>query len=317
MLTTVHMRRRHASLLLLAALGCEATPVPFDEQGWEMDPDAGPIPYGFWGLNGYVDEPGLVEVGERFGLVVFSTATRHPGYGVGDLLPLVENLGLRVNLRLVGDHAYYTDGDGNFDLDMWKAMLDPWRDSGAEPYIENGTFAYHMMLDDIGEFPGHSPGAPELEAMARYSEEVLPGLATLVRANAAEMPVPEGGRYAHVDASVNQYHAINGDVRDYTELQVAAAEDLGLDLVMGMNIADGGDGRSGQPGWGEGKWAMSADEIRDYGTVLSAAPGCVMFLNWEYDGEEPWSDGTIGSHYFNQPDLAEALADLGERLAGD
>ena len=311
------MDLRPALLLLLVAFGCRSAPVPAEKPTWDLEPDAVPIPYGFWGLNGYIHAEGFDEVQRRFGIDVFSTSTRHPNYAVGDLLPLVQELGLSVNLRLVGDHSYYTDGDGNFDLDMWKQMLSPWRDSGAETYIDDGTFAYHMMLDDIGEFPGRSPDAADLEAMARYSQEVLPGLPTLVRANASEMPVPESGRYDLVDATVNQYLALDGDAGEYATRQSEAATELGLGLVMGMNIADGGDGSSGQPGWGTGKWAMSADEIREYGSVLTTTPGCLMFLNWEYDGEEQWSDGSIGSDYFNQADLVEALAELGERLISE
>jgi hypothetical protein len=42
-----------------------------------------------------------------------------------------------------------------------------------------------------------------------------------------------------------------------------------------------------------------------------------MFLNWEYDAEERWADGSLGSDYFDQPEVQAALHRLGQRLAGE
>ena len=60
------------------------------------------------------------------------------------------------------------------------------------------------------------------------------------------------------------------------------------------------------------RWAMSPAEITQYGSVLARVPGCGMFLNWEYDSEERWSDGSTGAPYFDRPELQGALL----RLAG-
>lgn len=305
-------------VLALGLLACDPQSVPLDQGQlpWGGDPPAEAVPYGFWGLNGFIEPDRLPPVRDRFGLTVLSTSTRHPHYAVEELLPMVRDAGMAVNLRLVGDHSYYTDADGNFDLDAWKAMVAVWADSGVQPFIDDGTFAHHMLIDDIDEFPGAGPTGDELETMAVYSGWVLPGLATLVRANAADLPEPSGGSFSWLDGSVNQYLATDGDVVAYAVTQRERADALGIGVVMGLNMADGGDGSSGQPGWSEGKWAMSADEIQHYGEVLSTVPGSRMFLNWEYDAEEPWSDGSLGTDYFDQPALTEALAGLGERLAG-
>jgi hypothetical protein len=282
-----------------------------------MDPDQSPIPFGFWGLNGYHDPEGLTQVQDQFGITTFHTSTYSQSFGVGMLLPMVREAGLQVNLRMAGDHSYYTTEDGDFDLAAWKAMLAPWAGSGVEEYIDDGTIAYHMLLDDIANFDGTKPTGDQLEEMARFSKDRLPGLKVAVREEAARMPTPAGGRYAHLDASMNQYVASYGDVEQYAFINQEAASELGLDLINGLNIADGGDGSSQQPGWGENRWAMSADEIVEYGYVLSAVPGCAMFLAWEYDGEEQWSDGSIGSDYFDRPEHTEALRWLGQRLAGE
>lgn len=284
---------------------------------WEMDPDQAPIPFGFWGLNGFHDHDSLTQVKDQFGITTFHTSTYSQSFGVDTLLPMVREAGLQVNLRMAGDHSWYTTSSGDFDLGSWKAMLAPWAGSGVEEYIEDGTIAYHMLLDDIANFDGASPTGDQLDEMARFSKERLPGLKVAVREEAARMPVPSGGRYEHLDASMNQYTSAYGDVEAYALINQDAAGDLGLDIINGLNIADGGDGSSLQPGWGENRYAMSPDEIVEYGYVLSAVPGCVMFLAWEYDGEEQWSDGSIGADYFDQPEHTEALRWLGQRLAGE
>jgi hypothetical protein len=301
--------------LTLVLSACGGSTIELDERDAKGGDEGGlGIPYGFWGLNGYIDEDGLADVKARFHMTAFHTSTRDPTFGVGTLLPLVRDAGLVVNLRMVGDHEAYVNADGDFQLEAWKAMLDPWLGSGVQEFIDDGTLANHMLVDDITEFEGEGPDGDELEAMAAYSHDLLPGLRTLVREEAAEMPIPTGGRYQEVDANVNQYRFNDGAVEDYVARQVEASEALGLEIVNGLNIADGGDGSSGKPGWGEGNYAMSADEIRTYGAVLAAMPGCTMFLNWEYDGEEAWAEGGVGSDYFDQSELTDALDDLGKHL---
>ena len=113
---------------------------------------------------------------------------------------------------------------------------------------------------------------------------------------------------------MNQYRHREGDVAVWTQRQVAHARTLDVGLIHGLNIANGGDGSSGQPGWQEGRFAMSAAEIRTYGAVLGAVPQVSMFLNWEYDGEETWSDGSVGSAWFDRPELTAALHALGGQV---
>ncbi len=318
----VYFQRPRWLLLLAPALlsGCWTGGAQFPDTGylyeWEMDPDQPPIPFGLWGLNGFHDPDGLRGVQEQFGISAFHTSTYSPSYGVGMLLPMVRDAGLRVNLRMAGDHGYYTTADGDFDLGAWKQMLAPWNDSGVQEFIDDGTIAYHMLLDDIGNFEGLSPTGDELDEMARFSHGLLPRLQVAVREEAARVPHPTSGRFEHLDASINQYMADYGNVEEYALINMAAADELGLEIVNGLNIADGGDGSSLQPGWSQNRHAMSAEEIVEYGYVLSAVPGCVMFMAWEYDGQEQWSDGSVGSDYFDQPENTEALRWLGLRLAG-
>ena len=147
--------------------------------------------------------------------------------------------------------------------------------------------------------------------MARYSESIMPGLMTFVRIQATEIPVPVGGKYLYLDAIVNQYEVNEGPVEAYAAAEYAASQSLGLGEINGLNIADGGDGSSGQAGWRSGRWTMSADEITEYGNVLLGVPDLLMFLMWEYDGQEALSDGSIGSDYFDRSALQTAIQQLG------
>lgn len=277
-------------------------------------PAANPTPYGFWGLNGHTDAEGLSDVQSQFGAVTFQVANENPTWTISTLLPMVRASGMTVTLRLAGDHSYYTTS-GDFDLEAWMDRIDAWADSDLLTFIDDGTLAGHMILDDIHTFSGADPTGDQLDEMARYSAEVLPGLLTFVRCQASTMPTPSYGSYRNLDASINQYQAVDGAIADYYAEELAAATELDLGIINGLNIADGGDGRSGQPGWRTGRYAMSAAEVIEYGSTLAAMPGLGMFLNWEYDGEEAWSDGTIGDDYFNRPAMQRALRRLGGIVA--
>ncbi len=295
-----------------APLAVSKTAAPDPEPA--STPKVRPPFYGFWGLNGHVSPEGFADLQDRLGITGFQVAHSGTEWTVETLLPMVRDAGLRVTLRMTDDHQPSTE-DGDFSLPKWKEQVSGWRDSGVQEFIDDGTLAGHMLLDDITNFEGRDPDAADLEEMARYSKELMPGLMTFVRQKATWMPTPEGGRYVHVDAAVNQYEAKEGLVDVYATVQADRAAALGLGVINGLNIADGGDGSAGRPGWRPGHYPMTAEEITAYGTVLAQVPSCGMFLNWEYDAQEQWSDGTIGAEYFDQPELQAALAELAALFA--
>lgn len=291
---------------------CDGIDVPATDTAPPTDtgPSTGAPPlYGFWGLNDYQSASGFADVESRFGMQVFQVACSTPNWCVNTLLPMVKSAGIHVTFRMTSGPSGDTTS-GNFDIAKWKAQLPAWSSYDVQSYIDDGTYVGHMLLDDIHNYSGRDPTGDELDEMARYSKSFFPGLMTYVRERATEMPVPSSGQYDYVDACVNQYQWNHGEIHDYATEQQAQALALNLGTIEGLNIADGGDGRSGQPGWRSGFWAMSAEEITEYGNVLAAIPEMGMFLNWEYDGSEAWSDGTIGDTYFNQADKQAALADL-------
>ncbi len=305
-------------LPLLAACGVHHPPAACDVQppvAASTTPPSAPL-YGFWGLNGYTHVAGLQDVRARLGATVYQVAASSPEYAVRTLLPDARAAGMKITLRMTPDHGAYTTLTGSFDLDAWKASLDGWVGSGVQAFVDDGTLVGHMLLDDIHNFNGRDPDAADLEEMARCSKALFPGLMTYVRERAAGMPVPKRGTYQYVDAAVNQYQVQDGEIHAYTERESARAAELDLGVINGLNIADGGDGSSQKAGYRAGFWAMSADEITRYGAILADVPTCGMFLNWEYDGEERWADGSVGSVYFDRPDVQAALLGLSRRVSG-
>jgi len=299
--------------LLLLLLACQARPAEVERLPLAAAPEG--LLYGYWGLNGHHEASSLRAARSDLAMTVFQVASDKPAHAVGTLLPAAREAGVRVSLRLAGDHAAYTR-EGDFDLEAWKRGLDRWKGAGLEPFIEDGTLVGHMLLDDILTFPGQDPTAAELDELARTSRERFPGLMTFVRAQATHLPRPEGGVYRHLEACVNQYQARDGSVQVYAKTERARALELGLGIIGGLNIADGGDGRAGRPGWrGPGFYPMSAEEIREYGAVMLAVPETGMFLNWEYDRLERWPDGSIGAEYLDQPAIRAALVELGEQAS--
>ena len=138
---------------------------------------------------------------------------------------------------------------------------------------------------------------------------------TFVRERAERMPEPSTATYAYLDACVNQYRSLEGDVNTYAVEQRNMALALDLGIINGLNLCDGGDSSSGQEGWrGDGFWAMSAAEIETYGQAL-IVDDLGLFLAWEYDAEETWPSGIVGANYFDEADKQAALGALGGLLA--
>lgn len=106
----------------------------------------------------------------------------------------------------------------------------------------------------------------------------------------------------YIDAVITQYsRAVSTPAYStrYATVQQSAADALGMDMVCGLNIADGGNGSSGQEGWrGPGFYTMTPTEVSWHGKNLITNSDCKYMLLWEFDGNEIWPDGTIGGEYF-------------------
>jgi hypothetical protein len=276
------------------------------------------IPFGFWGLNGYTCYTGFQDVKSRFKATVFQVLSDGPNYNINTLLPAVKDAGMKINLNITGNYSNFADDEGNFDIALWKAALDDYFNDpdtavAMQEYIDNKTIVGVMLLDDIYNFTGADPTAEELEQMACDIDSYI-NVTTWFREDIDENLIIEDPsfQFSCLDAVGLQYSARKGSIENYIDEQQLSADNLNLKIVAGLNIADGGDGSSGQQGWGgPGFYAMSAEEITEYGEAMLDMENLIMFLMWEYDAEEKWPDGSRGSNYFDQPDLQRAIYNLG------
>jgi hypothetical protein len=127
-------------------------------------------------------------------------------------------------------------------------------------------------------------------------------MATIVRAWPEYL---KGYVYQYLDATWAQYCPNCGaekyriPIENFIAINVRDAQAAGLALVGGLNVLNGGSTNSGIPGRKEGKYAMSADEIRSWGGAYLSEPYICGFLLWEYESE-----------YFSRPDIQGAVAEL-------
>jgi hypothetical protein len=213
--------------------------------------------------------------------------------------------GGRVVIKLCkGKDDYVKNADGTFSLSKWKSLVGRFRSVNLTPYINDGTIVGHYLIDEpqrASRWGGKVISPATLEAMAQYSKQLWPGMTTMVRV----VPSWLAGfstTYRYLDAGWGQYSSPKGDAARWVAAEVAAAKSKGLGLVVGLNVLDGGDGSSRIPGWTPGQYAMSASEIRSYGSTLLAQSYACAFFNWSYDSE-----------YYGRTDMKSAMADVSSK----
>jgi hypothetical protein len=210
--------------------------------------------------------------------------------------------GGRVVVKLCkGRDSYVKNADGTFSLAKWKSLVGRYKNVNLSPYISDGTIIGHYLIDEphrTSRWGGKAISQATLEAMARYSKELWPQMTTMVRVVPSWL-ASGSVTYKYLDTGWLQYAAGKGDVAKLVSAEVAAAKGEGLGLVVGMNVLDGGNGSSGIRGRTSGKWAMSASEIRNYGSVLlGQSYACAHFM-WTHDTE-----------YYGRSDINNAMADV-------
>jgi hypothetical protein len=204
----------------------------------------------------------------------------------------------QVLLNFTGPEHHFTD-DAGFSLAQWKQRVDRFRGLDLTSYIADGTILGHFLMDepsDPSNWNGTQVSPAEVDEMARYSKEIWPTMATMVRGWPAYL---NGYHFEYLDAAWAQYHVRFGSIDEFIANNVRDAKASGLALVAGMNVLNGGSTSSGIPGTKAGKYAMSASELRSWGGALLSEPYmCALFI-WRYD-----------SRYFERPDIQAALSDL-------
>lgn len=271
---------------LLSAVACNSTdsldpesstlPTPLDgdalDDGQDLaavdDPSlasvsfAGGIPIGLFHLpNG--------EYGSRYNGAL---RTISPYYLLRDLAA-IKARGGKVVLNLSGSQKYFKDADGHFSFTKWKGRIDRYRSVNFTSYINDGTIVGHYMIDepyDKANFAGRAVGGSTLEAMAKYSKSIWPGMATIVRAE--PYLIKWTGTYRYLDAAWAQYLYRKGNVSDYLAKNLTHAKNMGLGLVVGLNIRDGGVGNN----------TMTASQVQSWGSTLLGSSYVCAFLSWRY-----------------------------------
>ena len=210
--------------------------------------------------------------------------------------------GGRVVVKLSkGRDRYVKNADGTFSLAKWKALVGRYKNVNLRPYITDGTIIGHYLIDEphrAVRWGGKVISQKTLEEMARFSKQIWPEMTTIVRV-APSWLASTSLTYKYVDAGWTQYTAKKGDAAKWVASETAAAKRKGLGLVVGLNVLDGGNGSSKIAGFTKGKWAMSASEIRTYGSAMLGQSHACAFFNW-----------THNTTYYGRSDIRSAMADV-------
>jgi hypothetical protein len=225
---------------------------------------------------------------------------------------------MRVFVILVGPQHHYQNADGTFNLAMWKARVDRFRGVDLASFIEDGTILGHQLVSEAkarNQFGGAVIPNDVLDEMARHSKGLWPKMATMLRTDPSDLEEHAGGyqtplpawKWAYLDAASARYLDRKGGVEKFAIEQQASADRQELALIVGLNVFSGGDGSSQIPSPAKGKWAMSADELRRYGSAMLSQTKPCAFEMWRY--ESPNSEFK-NFNYFRRPEIQAAIVDL-------
>jgi hypothetical protein len=206
----------------------------------------------------------------------FNGAMRNiwPGYLQRELAA-IRARGGKVVLMLAGNERYYKDAQGHFDFNKWKARINRFKGIDFSSYVRDGTVIGHYLIDEpYDPFNWHGRPVPgsTLEAMAKYSKQIWPQMATIVRAE--PYLIKWSGRYQYLDAAWAQYLYVKGDAHSYIQRNVSEAQKMGLALIVGLNLRDGGRMR---------KTAMRPTDVVTWGTALLSSSYPCAFISWYYN----------------------------------
>jgi hypothetical protein len=187
-------------------------------------------------------------------------------------LAAIKARGGKVVLMMAGHERHYKNRRHEFDLGKWKARINRYRGVNFGSYVRDGTVIGHFLIDEPYDRVNWRRPIPAgtLDEMARYSKQMWPSMATIVRAE----PYLIKGRYRYVDAAWAQYLHRKGNVHEYVRRNVAEAQRMGLGLVVGLNLRHGG--------FPNKSW-MSASEIQNFGSALLSSTYPCAFISWQYN----------------------------------
>ncbi len=210
---------------------------------------------------------------------LYNGALRNIGPGaLTSELSAIRARGGKVVLMMAGTQKYYLNGDRSFSLEKWKDRIDRYRGVNFTSFINDGTIVAHYLIDepyDGHNFGGKPVGGSTIEEMAKYSKGIWPSMKTVVRAE--PYYIKWNGSYRYLDAAWAQYLSRKGSVSDYISKNVSTAKQMGLGLIVGLNIVHGGTPN--------GTW-MTPSEVEKWGSELLQSDYACAFISWQYNSSK-------------------------------
>jgi hypothetical protein len=209
----------------------------------------------------------------------------------GALLARVQ-LAARCGLRLVivPPRRFLTasgQNPGIFSVDSAKRLIDRY----AAVLTPDSIRKYRDIIlglnlaDDYGCtacWGGRAIRQAEIAEWADYARARLPGIALGVRVEpswVAAWPALA----PKLDYAWAQYHTRKGEAQAYYDKAATTAAQLGLRVVMGVNVENC---------YGPESAPCSAEDLERFGTIAVMHPGSCAFLNWRYEPAR-WEDPAV------------------------
>lgn len=199
-------------------------------------------------------------------------------------LEAARKTGTKVMVTFSGNERHFKNSNRSFSLTKWKQRVNRYRSINLSSYIKDGTLMGHYLIDephDPANWGGRTVPRSSLDEMAKYSKQLWPGLPTIVRSWPKFL---KGYNYRYLDAAWAQYSARFGSVSTFMKNNVRDSKASGLALVIGMNQLAGGNS-SGLRGYYSGRYAMSASQLRSWGSAMLADSYPCAFLSWAYNSK--------------------------------
>ncbi|OGQ94445.1 MAG: hypothetical protein A2284_02960 [Deltaproteobacteria bacterium RIFOXYA12_FULL_61_11] len=266
-------------------LGESCTTCPADCGPCQSEPTGGTFPFGLWDME--VNEYQNADFPSVYNAAIPYINYREPSSAI-EQLDGYKALGGHMFLNPMQSYSRAKNPDGTFSFDLWKQyVIDPYSDLDFEPYLEDGTLLGLVMIDDIKSGWAEPITPQQIDDMGAYVKAIWPTMPTAARARPDNF---NGFSFQYLDIAWAQYASYRGDVGEWIKKQVDLAKQLNLALVAGMNVLDGGDGRSGIPGYSDDTYAMTNEEVMEYGTVILSQPTICAFISWRIDTEYNFPD---------------------------
>ena len=209
-------------------------------------------------------------------------------------LSAIRARGGRVVIPFAGSPRYYKE-NGHFSLTKWKQRVNRFRGVNLSSFVRDGTIIGHYMIDepnDPANWRGKRVSPSTLEEMARYSKQIWPGMATIVRTEPGYL----ARNHRYLDAAWAQYLSRKGSAEAFIRRNVSEAQNRRVGLVVGLNVLKGGTPHGTR---------MTASQVKSWGSTLMNGTYPCAFISWTYSGR-----------FLSSRGMSDAMAALRRKAEG-